>query len=133
MLISKINSTIPNTSFRGIFIENRMEYIDNSHYDHGMEQDVGTIHRTTYKEYYPYMDEKKIDIDKIVKKERSIKRQEENFLEHIFETKVTVKDKLPVTEAEGKAFMKKFGVNENEFIKLTELIKLVTKKLPKHK
>ena len=133
MLVSKVNSTIPNTSFRGIFLERGMEYIDNTHYDHGMEQDMGTTHTITYKEYYPYMNEKKIDIDKAVKKERSLKKHEENFLEHIFETKVIVKDKLPITEAEGKAFMERFKLPEQDFVKFTELIKLVTRKMPKHK
>ena len=131
MLVSKISSAMPSPAFKGIFIENGMEYIDNTYFDHGMEADRGTSHTTYYKDYYPFLNETKADINKAVKKESVVKKYSDEFVEHIHETKVAVKDRLPVTEAEGRAFMKKFHVDENDFVKFTELVKLVTRKVPK--
>lgn len=133
MQISKINSTMPNTSFKGVWIERGTEFIEDTYYDHGLEQDIGTVRNTTYKEYYPYLDEKQVEINNIVKKARSLKEQQDGLIKNIFETHVCIKDKLPFTEAEGKAFMEKFGVNERDLVKFTEMVKLVTRKLPKHK
>jgi len=133
MLVSKISSAMPSPAFKGIFIDNGMEYIDNTYFDHGMEVDRGTSYTTHYKDYYPFLNETKTEINKAVKKESVVKTFSDEFVENVHETKVAVRDRLPVTEAEGCAFMKKFRVDEGEFVKLTELVKLITRKVPKRR
>lgn len=131
MLVSKISSTMPSPAFKGIMLDGGMDYVDNTYFDHGLEADIGTCQTTHYKNYYPYLNETKTDINKTVKKECSFKELGDDLIKHIHETRVVVKEKLPVTEAEAKAFMSRFDVKESDFVKFTELIKLVTRKVPK--
>ena len=99
----------------------------NVYYDHGLEEEVGTVRNTTIKSLYPFENESKDEIVKIVEKHRKYDSLRNGCADYINETIVNVKKALPFTEVEYKEFMRNNNITKEEFIKFIKMFNFMSK------
>ena len=127
MKIAAINSAIPARSFKGILFDEGTKSENNIHYSHGLEEDVGTSRSTTIKSLYPFKNESKEEIAKVVETHSKYNSWQNGCANYIEETIVKVKKALPFTEVEYKEFIKNNNITKEEFVKFIKMFDFMTK------
>ena len=127
MKITAINSAIPAGTFRGILLDEGTKLNSNIYYDHGLEEDIGTVTNITRKSYYPFKNESMEEISKFAEANRSYKSFKNGLVDYVEETIVEVKKALSFTKSEYEVFMKDNNITKEEFIKFIRMFDFVTK------
>ena len=96
-----------NVSHKGLWGAEENRQIESSHYDGGNMCDMGTDHFLTTKTYYPFLNETKEDIEKVCKENNKKGVTGDSFHNVIYETRVDIKETIPVTEQKYRQYVKR--------------------------
>ena len=115
MQVQRINQTIfSRPNFKGLWGDTNTYECGDAHYSWGLEADVGTHHKVTEKEYYPFIDETDEQIEKIKKENEFYKHYEADtsptstdFTDFIDECVVKIMKKIPVSAKTYSEYIKR--------------------------
>lgn len=112
--VANYAATKQNVAHKGLWGKENSEQVEWSTYDGGMMCNMGTDRFVTTKYYYPFLNETKDEIEDVRVKNTHIPPKTNDFYNAIHETRVEIKQTIPVTEKKYNEYISRELLSKEE-------------------